>query len=423
MEYCNLLWLIELFLERDVDKMKKRYERGLNRSYFVLESESVVKKNFEMKMMEQNQIKGLLPLEIKEGENGTSYRYLITSLTALSDILEWKKLNEDDLRKMIIEFHKLMYVLPEYLLDEERVMIDPEFIFVNPKDETWNFCYTFEKKKSAREQLREFLSQILSHINHDDHNAVVLGYQLLKVSQKEEFVYSDLLDVLNQCVLESQTESTGKKPEGNHPVNQNGREEIPALRDSTDEMTQMSDIWNVSDGESMQKHEMSNQTKAFRFMDWFRFGERKKKDVPVLDKTERVSEEEKQWITYLSEYDDRQEVEEVEHTTLLSERVKELETKELHILKSLSRNIKDIELSYFPFVIGKQERVCDYVIPSGSISRLHLKIDCIDGKYYVRDLNSLNGTKLRGELIPTEKEEEIFENDELDIAGVKFVFV
>ena len=34
---------------------------------------------------------------------------------------------------------------------------------------------------------------------------------------------------------------------------------------------------------------------------------------------------------------------------------------------------EDIELSYLPFIIGKQERVCDYVLNIDGVSRMHLK--------------------------------------------------
>ncbi len=397
--------------------MKKSYERRLNQSFFVVECGLTdIRNGYEMKMLEHNKIDGLLPVEIKTGEDNTMYRYNITSLKSLSAMLELKKLNEKELRNIIVEFHKLMYVLPEYLLDEENVMIDSDFIFVDPKDGGLHFCYMFETGRKSREQLRELLSKLMSCINHDDHNAVVLGYQLFKKSQREEFVYSDLLDALNHFVPELPSERNKRPNAGNTDVLSENLTESDNI-DYAENLL----INREAESDRMDEAKDDKKGKSFRFRDIFGFKSRKPKTISEEKEIIPVNTQEEQWMEYLNEYDERKD-EEAEHTVLLSERVKELEAKELHLLKSLNRNIKDIELGFFPFVIGKQERVCDYVIHSGNISRMHLKIDCNEGRYYVRDLNSLNGTKLRGEALQTDKDEEIFENDELDIAGFKFIF-
>lgn len=488
-----------------MDGIKTKYERNLNQSFFILEVDKTVDKNdFAYKMLEKNKIEGLLRLEIEDRDGSTCFKYDITSLKSLSGMLELKKLNEDRLRNLITEIHKLMYVLPEYLLDEDWVMIDSDCIFVNPRDDALFFCCWKEEGICSRDCLRELLSKLLSYIDHDDHNAVVLGYQLYKVSQKEEFVYTDLLDVLNHFVSENPTENKERHSkviadlglergqDRNAKADQKASNAWNRKADrsassiwctevagSTKETSNDRNMgreqnfgndWNMKNDRDLQKGELlrgernvSNgrvakldedligkvmngldnsdcsleetsskqnteegkaaKAKPFRLRDIFWFKNKKKLETPEYLDDVIENDDEKQWMEYFSEYDESRHTEEVEHTTLLSERMKELETKELHILKSLNKSMKDIELSFFPFVIGKQERVCDYVMDASGISRIHLKIDHVDGKFFVQDLNSLNGTKLRGDSLLMDKEEEMFENDELDIAGYKFVFI
>jgi pSer/pThr/pTyr-binding forkhead associated (FHA) protein len=62
----------------------------------------------------------------------------------------------------------------------------------------------------------------------------------------------------------------------------------------------------------------------------------------------------------------------------------------------------DTELSqvYLGIVIGRHPALCDRVIEDPSISRRHLRIGMAEGKPYVEDLNSLNGTLLDGVEVP-----------------------
>ena len=62
----------------------------------------------------------------------------------------------------------------------------------------------------------------------------------------------------------------------------------------------------------------------------------------------------------------------------------------------------DTELSqvYLGIVIGRHPALCDRVIDDLSVSRRHMRIGMAEGKPYVEDLNSLNGTLLDGAEVP-----------------------
>jgi predicted component of type VI protein secretion system len=62
----------------------------------------------------------------------------------------------------------------------------------------------------------------------------------------------------------------------------------------------------------------------------------------------------------------------------------------------------DTELSqaYLGVVIGRHPALCDRVIQDPSVSRRHLRIGMAEGRPYVEDLNSLNGTLLDGVEVP-----------------------
>jgi pSer/pThr/pTyr-binding forkhead associated (FHA) protein len=55
-------------------------------------------------------------------------------------------------------------------------------------------------------------------------------------------------------------------------------------------------------------------------------------------------------------------------------------------------------LGFEPTVIGRG-RKADLVIGEATISRTHIRIACEEGRFYLEDLGSTNGTQLNGERV------------------------
>jgi serine phosphatase RsbU (regulator of sigma subunit)/pSer/pThr/pTyr-binding forkhead associated (FHA) protein len=63
---------------------------------------------------------------------------------------------------------------------------------------------------------------------------------------------------------------------------------------------------------------------------------------------------------------------------------------------------------------------CDVVLEAAAVSRQHARILVVDGKYYVEDLHSRNGTLLNGR--PLVQREPLREHDQLGICDLVFIF-
>lgn len=92
------------------------------------------------------------------------------------------------------------------------------------------------------------------------------------------------------------------------------------------------------------------------------------------------------------------------------------------ILRSLQPGQEDIPVPYYPFLIGKQENLVDFPLREDTVSRLHLRIDREGGEYRIQDLNSTNGTYLRGRLLENNEAAALSAGDEVVIAGFRYRF-
>ena len=103
---------------------------------------------------------------------------------------------------------------------------------------------------------------------------------------------------------------------------------------------------------------------------------------------------------------------------------KERNKNKFNIFGGIFKNQKvkeDIELSYLPFIIGKQERVCDYVLDTDGVSRMHLKFFEKDNELYARDLNSRNGTYVNGRKLENEENIRLYNGDSVNICGISYI--
>ncbi|MGE5630287.1 MAG: DUF6382 domain-containing protein [Caulobacteraceae bacterium] len=74
------------------------------------------------------------------------------------------------------------------------------------------------------------------------------------------------------------------------------------------------------------------------------------------------------------------------------------------------------------FVIGRLKSYVDYAVQSSSVGKVHAEIIKVDDSYYVKDLNSKNGTYINDARIPSNKEHEIKADDRIRFANLEYVF-
>ena len=150
------------------------------------------------------------------------------------------------------------------------------------------------------------------------------------------------------------------------------------------------------------------------------FGSEEYEDSKDDEDSEGILKENRQ-KTEIPAFDGTKEPEEGRDTVLLTDLGTE-ESKNLHRLCSLDGESEDIVLSYYPFIIGKQENLVDYILQKETVSRLHLKIEQIEEEYFIQDLNSTNGTSVAGRMLENNEAARLHPGDEVCIARYRYRF-
>lgn len=81
-----------------------------------------------------------------------------------------------------------------------------------------------------------------------------------------------------------------------------------------------------------------------------------------------------------------------------------------------------ISIGKFPFRIGKMAGVTDYRIFDNTVSRRHADIIKEQGRFYIMDLDSTNGSYLGGKCLPVGEKAELYDGAVIRLANCEFVF-
>ena len=404
-----------------MNQLKIEYKRDLKSNYMLISFDNKSEEKpdtdeYEFKMLENNYISGLMKFRLsKEDEKEVLY-YDITSRQALSKIFEHKQIGLEDIKKIVFGIIRAISNMERFLLGSDGLLFNTDYIYADPENLDLVLCYLPCVKDMATGKLSDLFAQMLSKLNQNDHDGVVLAYSLYQESLKDNCVLDDLLNIMNKYNNNIKKETVLRVADANQ--GKEGRYEKVELLEGKKQ--DKAELFNIKSLFGMKKEKVEIKSKMQEDKELYKA---KKREEIASD--EEHDEEKNEWSKLFKDSEnverrDTDEEKEYRHTVLLSEQP---ENKADYILKSSDRSVEDIKLSYFPFIIGKQERICDYIIKSDMVSRLHLRIDKDRGeKFSIRDLNSLNGTKLEGRLLDNEEVAELSVGNEVEIANLRYVF-
>ena len=373
--------------------LKVNYLRNLKSNRLIFEPEEKFlielksKYAFELGMIEHNEIKGFLKPNIKRLNGRLELGYDISSLQPLSRVLEVRTMNTDEIKDFIIDIISATKALEEFLLEASSVVLDPEYIFTDLDLKKYSFLY-IPRSENNKEEMKLLLESILDNINKEDKDCLITVYGMLKECQKRDFVINDLEELLEGNV---QTEVKRYEP----VVTYETETENPI--ECRDKKKKQFNIF----GGIFKGNKAKEQTEEEEFLEKVFDGYEPSVSAACLNEEKSVFEVRD---------------EEISNTVLLTDIKLNSSGR---VLRSINGK-EDIEISYLPFIIGKQDRICDYVLDVEGVSRIHLKFFENKGLLYAVDLNSRNGTYINGKKLENEENTKLNKGDIINICGMSY---
>lgn len=459
--------------------MKAEYKRDINGNYLVLyEKEEPDTSSYQMRMLVGNTIPSVLKCRV-QGVNGQfMVCFDITSKQSLLSLYEEKKIGYEDLQMIFGGFVQVMEEMSEYLLNPCRLILKPEYMYVDVEKRQLYFCYLPGYEQDIRQKFQELTEYILPILDHEDQKAVMLGYGIYRRALEDSFH----LEYIKKELYQERTEE-GKQEELSyaqeailHFEKNDPKELFEDKEDSECQRGTASRCLEEKNDEFMWRDKEVSKEK------------RKSVEIPkgillwctatALVALMVVGAETLGYLPRIStvailcvavaaigvgmlcsritllirkkkEKDDLEIIEEepVSDVKKITEKKTDMSLQNAKMSISqknfgetvvLSKNIvigpatlvsrepgelATIYLQEELTVIGKMENAADVVIDLPTVSRIHAKIRKRDGEYYLTDLNSRNGTSVNGILLKGDEEYCLQNEDEVDFAQARYVFL
>ena len=178
--------------------MEVEYRREMNRNYMVIRPPVTGRDKYTVRMLNGNQIQGLLAFQDKMMDGDMKYYYDITSKQPLNRILEHRHMSGEELRTLVSELLYTLKQMERFFLDEGQLCFQPEYIYVEPNSFKASFCLIPGRRKEFAEELCELSQYLLDHVNQSDGEAVVLAFSIFKECRKLNFGIDDIERCLRQ---------------------------------------------------------------------------------------------------------------------------------------------------------------------------------------------------------------------------------
>lgn len=452
--------------------MKAEYKRDMNHNYLILYGEKDINTDsYQVRMLVGNIIPSLLKCRI-QGVDGKFMMYFdITSKQAVSTLYEEKKLGNEDLRLIFGGFVRVMEEAAEYLINPAQLVLKPQYIFADCEKKELFFCLMPGYDKDIKEQFQLLTEYILPKIDHEDSEAVILGYGVYRRTMENSFHLEHIKEELyrkqnNKEEIKTETEKDSREIS----VQETGEESLMQSSGMSE------NFWREEKTEKTDSHKLFGKKVAVFVLILLALagvtmaisgGYLPHQDISVLlgivlagmggimlavliirkaknvyKQPQRESREKPQ----LSEKFVRPPVNEMLQEGSDDSIKTMMEKKSLHrergedfgetvVLSAgvvsgpaslVSREPGELAPIYLQeelTVIGKLENACDAVIDLPTVSRIHAKIRKREEEYYLSDMNSRNGTIVNGRLLLPEEEYRLQEEDEVDFAQARYIFL
>lgn len=452
--------------------MKAEYKRDMNHNYLILYGEKDINTDsYQVRMLVGNIIPSLLKCRI-QGVDGKFMMYFdITSKQAVSTLYEEKKLGNEDLRLIFGGFVRVMEEAAEYLINPAQLVLKPQYIFADCEKKELFFCLMPGYDKDIKEQFQLLTEYILPKIDHEDSEAVILGYGVYRRTMENSFHLEHIKEELyrkqnNKEEIKTETEKDSREIS----VQETGEENLMQSSGMSE------NFWREEKTEKTDSHKLFGKKVAVFVLILLALagvtmaisgGYLPHQDISVLlgvvlagmggimlavliirkakdvyKQPQRESREKPQ----LSEKFVRPPVNEILQEGSDDSIKTMMEKKSLHrereedfgetvVLSAgvvsgpaslVSREPGELAPIYLQeelTVIGKLENACDAVIDLPTVSRIHAKIRKREEEYYLSDMNSRNGTIVNGRLLLPEEEYRLQEEDEVDFAQARYIFL
>lgn len=164
---------------------RAEFETRLNRVCLHIYKEEHYEEDYQMPMLRQNQLDGILKVEGCEVNGQARYTYEISGMTSMKTMYENTNMKKREIEAVITRILEVTETLQCYMLNPNCLVLKPEYIFY--KENNWYFCYFPDMEEDLYKLFHELTEYFVKMLDYQDTEGIFLAYELHKATLQEHY--------------------------------------------------------------------------------------------------------------------------------------------------------------------------------------------------------------------------------------------
>lgn len=183
--------------QMDELKTEIREEKDWNQSCLYIEVPVPYEEDYEIRMIRNNDIPGLLKVTGIGSEGKSRYAYHTGGYISLAKKFEKETVDRDMIMEFTCQFIETVNAVRDYILDPDGILLAPEYIYV--KEGRYKFCYLPMSYRCLKNSFHEMTEFFVKKLDYRDTEGIFLAYILHRSTLQEEY---DLRAILDEYISE-----------------------------------------------------------------------------------------------------------------------------------------------------------------------------------------------------------------------------
>ncbi len=193
-------------------------DRTMGESYLVAEEENKEREGradvlFEVHMLTENRIEGLLPLQVRSLEGNRKYLYPLSGMVPLQQAYDKTEMKSDTIAALIKGVRNALNRADEFMLRQDHLLFDPAYVFIDPAQNTTGLCCLPLWEGSLREGLNRLAEFVIARTDHAEDAAIDLSYRFYRQVMSGDYLFEEGLDAGAEKEMPPEDESTRRDRE------------------------------------------------------------------------------------------------------------------------------------------------------------------------------------------------------------------
>ena len=157
-----------------------------------IEDSVLYKEDYQMRILSQNHIEGILPVKGRGMNKSSYYDYDVSGKISVKAMYERSKISSEDIKLFLFQLRDVLHQVKEHLLNIHCILLRPEYIFY--ENDRYYFCYYPLAENDFWEEFHLLTEYFVKQADYQDQECVRIVFLLHKDTMEENYSLEQLIE-------------------------------------------------------------------------------------------------------------------------------------------------------------------------------------------------------------------------------------